>query len=115
MNVRKAKSRAWMQAHVADPYVQRAAASGYRSRAAYKLIEIVDRDRLLRRGQTVVDLGAAPGSWSQVLVERVMPGGLVVALDLLPMEPLNGAHVIQGTSASPAYFAKSRTRWGAKE
>lgn len=93
---RKAKSKAWMQAHVNDPYVQRAVASGYRSRAAYKLIEIDDRDRLLHKGQTVVDLGAAPGSWSQVIAERVRPGGRVIAVDVLPMSPLAGVTVIEG-------------------
>ena len=93
---RKAKSRAWMQAHVSDPYVKRAAASGYRSRAAYKLAEIDDRDRLLRRGQTVIDLGSAPGSWSQVLAERVMPGGKVVALDILPMDTVAGVRFVSG-------------------
>ena len=93
---RKAKSKAWMQEHVADPYVQRAAASGYRSRAAYKLVEIDDRDQLLRRGQIVVDLGAAPGSWSQVIAERVRPGGRVIAVDLLPVSPIVGVTLIEG-------------------
>ena len=85
-----------MQEHVTDPYVQRAAASGYRSRAAYKLIEIDDQDRLLHPGQTVVDLGAAPGSWSQVIAERVRPGGRVIALDLLPLDPITGVKIIEG-------------------
>lgn len=93
---RKAKSKAWMQSHLADPYVQRAAASGYRSRAAYKLIEIDEHDRLLHHGQTVIDLGAAPGSWSQVIAERVRPDGRVIALDLLPMDPIAGITVIEG-------------------
>jgi 23S rRNA (uridine2552-2'-O)-methyltransferase len=85
-----------MQEHVTDPYVQRAVASGYRSRAAYKLIEIDDHDRLLHPGQTVVDLGAAPGSWSQVIAERVRPGGRVIALDLLPLDPISGVNIIEG-------------------
>jgi len=85
-----------MQQHVHDPYVQRAVAGGYRSRAAYKLIEIDDRDRLLRPGQTVIDLGAAPGSWSQVIAERVAPGGRLIALDLLPIEPIAGVACIEG-------------------
>jgi len=93
---RKPKSAAWMQAHVTDPYVQRAVAGGYRSRAAYKLIEIDDHDRLLHPGQTVVDLGAAPGSWSQVIAERVRPGGRVIALDLLPLDPITGVKIIEG-------------------
>lgn len=85
-----------MRAHVADPYVQRAVASGYRSRAAYKLIEIDARDRLMHRGQTVVDLGAAPGSWSQVIAERVRPGGRIIAVDVLPMTPIDGVAIIEG-------------------
>ncbi len=85
-----------MREHVSDAYVQQAKALGYRSRAAFKLMEIDDRDRLLRPGMVVVDLGAAPGSWSQVAVERTRPGGLVVGLDLLPVEPLLGAVFLQG-------------------
>jgi len=102
---RKAKSKAWMQAHVTDPYVQRAVASGYRSRAAYKLIEIDDHDRLLHHGQIVVDLGAAPGSWSQVIAQRVRPGGRVVALDMLPMDPIAGVAVVEGDFGDPAVLA----------
>jgi len=93
---RKAKSKAWMHQHVSDPYVQRAVAQGYRTRAAFKLMEIDDRDRLLRRGSVVVELGAAPGGWSQVVAERVLPGGRVIALDILPMEPVPGVVVIEG-------------------
>ena len=93
---RKPKSAAWMQEHVTDPYVRRAVASGYRSRAAYKLIEIDDHDRLLHPGQTVVELGAAPGSWSQVIARRVRPGGRVIAVDILPMNPIAGVTVIEG-------------------
>lgn len=102
---RKAKSRAWMQEHVADPYVQRAVASGYRSRAAYKLIEIDDRDRLLSRGQTVVDLGAAPGSWSQVIAERTQPGGRVIAVDILPMDAIAGVTAVEGDFCEEAVLA----------
>ena len=93
---RKAKSKVWMRQHVSDAYVQRAVSSGYRSRAAFKLIEIDEHDRLLRRGQTVVDLGAAPGSWSQVIVQRVRPGGRVIALDILPFEPISGVESVEG-------------------
>ena len=85
-----------MHEHVTDPYVQRAAAQGYRTRAAFKLMEIDDRDRLLRRGSVVVELGAAPGGWSQVIAERVLPGGRVVALDILPMEPVPGVIFVEG-------------------
>jgi len=103
---RKAKSRAWMQQHVADPYVQRAVAGGYRSRAAYKLIEIDDRDRLLRPGQTVIDLGAAPGSWSQVVAERIRPGGQLIALDLVPLDPIVGVSFVEGDFREPATLGR---------
>lgn len=106
MMKRKAKSKAWMQEHVADPYVQQAVASGYRSRAAYKLIEIDDHDRLLHRGQTVVELGAAPGSWSQVIAERVRPGGRVIAVDILPMTPIAGVTLIEGDFREAAVLAR---------
>lgn len=90
------KSKAWMHEHVNDPYVQRAQAEGWRSRAVFKLIEIDEKDRLLKPGLTVVDLGAAPGSWCQYVARRVQPGGKVVALDLLEMTPLAGVDFIQG-------------------
>ena len=85
-----------MQEHVNDPYVQLAKKEGWRSRAAFKLMEIDDKDKLLRRGEVVVDLGAAPGGWSQVAVKRVGGEGIVIALDLLEMEPLHGVRFIQG-------------------
>lgn len=86
-------SRQWMREHVSDPYVQRAQKEGYRSRAAYKLLEIDERDRLLKPGTMVVDLGATPGGWSQVASAR---GCRVIALDLLPLPPLRGVEFIQG-------------------
>src|SRR3954471_20342286 len=86
----------WMREHVKDPYVQRARAQGYRSRAAYKLLEIAAGDRLLRPNMAIVDLGAAPGSWSQVAVEAAGPKGLVIAVDLLPIEPLPAVQFLQG-------------------
>ena len=85
-----------MREHINDPYVQRAKAEGYRSRAAYKLLELDKKDRLLVPGQLVVDLGAAPGSWSQVVVAKLGTKGRVVAVDLLPMEPLAGVRFVQG-------------------
>jgi len=93
---RSKSSQAWLKRHVNDPYVHRAQALGYRSRAAFKLREIDARDRLLARGQVVVDLGAAPGGWSQVAAEKVGPGGRVIALDVLEMAPLPGVAFIQG-------------------
>ena len=92
----KVRGKDWMQEHVADRYVKRARAEGMRSRAAYKLAQIADRDRLLKPGMVVVDLGAAPGGWSQVAAERVGRGGRVVALDLLDMSPLPGVTFIRG-------------------
>ncbi|HMA32393.1 MAG TPA: RlmE family RNA methyltransferase [Casimicrobiaceae bacterium] len=89
-----------MHEHVNDPYVREAQRRGYRSRAAFKLQELAERDRLLRPGMTVVDLGAAPGSWLQVLRERLGPGGRIVAIDLLPMTPVAGVELIQGDFAS---------------
>lgn len=85
-----------MREHVNDPYVQLAKKEGWRSRAAFKLMEIDDKDKLLRQGEVVVDLGATPGGWSQVAVQRVGSGGLVFALDLLEMAPIAGVHFIQG-------------------
>ena len=90
-----------MSEHAKDPFVRRARADGYRSRAAYKLQEIAERERLLTRGQRVLDLGAAPGGWSQVAASRVGPQGRVVALDLLPMEPLPGVRFVRGDFGDP--------------
>ena len=89
-------SNAWLREHVNDHYVQRARAEGYRSRASFKLMEIDDRDRLFRPDETVVDLGAAPGGWSQVAVQRMKGRGRVIALDLLEMDPVGGVDFIQG-------------------
>jgi 23S rRNA (uridine2552-2'-O)-methyltransferase len=93
---RSKTSKAWMREHINDPYVQKAKAEGYRSRAAYKLLELDKKDRLLAPGRLVVDLGAAPGSWSQVAVAKLGARGRVVAVDILPIEPLPGVHFIQG-------------------
>jgi 23S rRNA (uridine2552-2'-O)-methyltransferase len=98
---KKKFSKEWVQQHINDPYVKMAQQKGYRARAAFKLIEILDVEKLLRPGDVVVDLGSAPGSWSQVLRERLAgPGGVVqgriIALDMLPMEPVAGVEFIQG-------------------
>src|SRR5688572_13585584 len=89
-------SKQWLRRHVNDPYVQRSKRDGYRSRSAYKLTEIDDRDKLLRPGQVVVDLGAAPGGWSQVAAARAGKEGNVLAIDLLQMEPVPGVEFVQG-------------------
>lgn len=98
---RKSSSGRWKQRQASDPYVRRARTEGWRSRAAFKLMEIDDRERLLRRGKRVLDLGAAPGGWSQVAAGRVGLFGRVIAVDLLPMEPLEGVVVIQGDFVEP--------------
>jgi len=93
---RSKSSSAWLKRHVSDPYVHRARAEGYRSRAAYKLIEIAKRDRLARPGDHVVDLGAAPGGWAQALAERVGRSGRVIAVDLLEIAPIPGVTIVRG-------------------
>lgn len=94
-------SKQWMREHVNDPFVQLAQKEGYRSRAAYKLLEIDARDRLIKPGMVVVDLGATPGGWSQVAAAGVGRGGKVIALDLLPLDPLAGVDFIQGDFREP--------------
>lgn len=89
-------NKRWLQEHHSDAYVQKARKEGYRSRAAYKLLEIDRRDRLLHPGSIVVDLGAAPGGWSQVAAQRVGRKGCVVALDRLPMAPIAGIVILEG-------------------
>ncbi len=92
----KSKNRSWIKQHVKDPYVKQSQVDGYRSRASYKLLEIVEKDRLIRSGMTVVDLGSAPGGWSQVAARLVGHTGRVHALDLLPMDSIAGVDFIQG-------------------
>ena len=93
---RSKSSRQWLKEHFDDEYVKRALKEGYRSRAVYKLQEIDQRDKLLRPGMSVVDLGAAPGGWSQFAAQRVGARGQVLALDILPMVPLAGVEFIEG-------------------
>lgn len=88
-------SKAWMKEHVNDFFVKQARKDGYRSRAAYKLLEIAERDHILEPGMIVVDLGAAPGSWSQVVSQKIGSKGKVIALDILEMAPLPGVEFIQ--------------------
>lgn len=93
---RTKSSQSWLQRHFKDPYVKQAQREGARSRAVYKLAEIDQRDKLLKPGMTVVDLGAAPGGWSEYAVKRIAPGGRLIALDILPMEPIAGVEFLQG-------------------
>ena len=92
----KPSSKAWIHEHINDEFVKRAQKEGYRARAAYKLIEIDDKDKLIKPGMTIVDLGATPGSWSQVAVQRLKGQGRIIALDLLEMEPIKGVEFIKG-------------------
>lgn len=103
---RNKTSKAWMQEHVNDPYVRRAQAEGMRSRAAYKLQQLAERDKLLKPGMTVVDLGAAPGGWSQVAGRVAGDSGRVVAVDLLDMTPVAGVTFIRGDFGEDAVLAQ---------
>ena len=94
-------NRAWIERHIHDPFVKRSKQEGYRARSVYKLIELDEREHLLRPGMTVVDLGAAPGSWTQVVRERMSDSkggvrGRIIAMDILPMDPIDGVTFLQG-------------------
>jgi len=93
---RSKSSNQWLQEHVNDPYVKQAQKDGYRSRSSYKLIQLNEKDKLIRQGMLIVDLGSAPGGWSQVAVRLVGNKGRVVATDILPMDPLRNVDFIQG-------------------
>ena len=93
---RSKTSKAWLKEHFDDHYVKKAKESGYRSRASFKLLELQDKDHLMKKGMTVVDLGAAPGGWSQIAAELVGDTGRVVASDILPMDSLAGVEFVQG-------------------
>lgn len=95
-------SRQWLKEHFTDPFVKQAQKDGYRSRAVYKLLELEERYRLFKPSMIVVDLGAAPGGWSQVVVKRIKPGGRIIAMDLLPMEPIEGVEFLQGDFSDEA-------------
>ncbi len=101
---KKGSSKSWLREHRDDPYVQRAQKEGYRSRACYKLLEIQEKDRLIRPGMTVIDLGAAPGGWSQVAGRLVGSKGRVIASDILPMDTLENVEIIQGDFTEDAVF-----------
>ncbi len=113
---RKISSTLWLQRQLNDPYVQRAKAEGYRSRAAYKLIELNEKFHFLKPGMKVVDLGAAPGGWSQVAAEIVNNGqkGLVVGVDLLPIEPLADVVLFQGDFTHAEIVERLKNEAGGK-
>jgi len=113
-------SKAWMHSHLNDPYVKLAQQRNYRSRAAFKLLEIDEQDRLIRRGMTVVDLGSAPGSWAQVLREKLAaPGGgidgTIVAIDILPMEPVADVAFLEGDFRDDEVLARFEALLGGRK
>lgn len=109
---RSKSSREWLRRQSRDPYTRRARAEGARSRARFKLQELDAREKLLRPGFTVVDLGAAPGGWSAYAAERVSPGGRVIAVDTTPMAPVAGVDFIQGDFGDPAVLDLVKARLG---
>ena len=111
----KPSSKAWMHEHINDEFVKRAQKEGYRARAAYKLTEIDDKDKLIKPGMTIVDLGATPGSWSQVVVQRLKGQGRVIALDLLEMEPIKGVEFIQGDFREDAVLKQLENSLNSKQ
>jgi len=106
MSKKRPSSKAWLKEHRDDPYVQQAQRDGYRSRACYKLLELQDKDKLIRPGMTVLDLGSAPGGWSQVAVARVGNHGKVIASDILPMDSLPGVIFIEGDFTEEEVFER---------
>ena len=110
MAKRSKSSSRWLAEHFSDTYVKRAQAAGFRSRAVFKLEEIQERDRLLKPGMTVIDLGAAPGGWSQFVAKTLNGKGRVIALDVLPMDELEGVEFIQGDFTTEEALAALRQR-----
>ena len=114
MAKKKSSSKAWLKEHRDDPYVQQAQREGYRSRACYKLLELQEKDRLIGPGMTVLDLGSAPGGWSQVAIQRVGASGAVIASDILPMEDLEGVTFIEGDFTEDEVFQRIVEALGGK-
>ena len=108
-------SSAWMQEHIDDPYVKRAQIDGYRARAAYKLLEINEKTNLIKKGMTVVDLGSAPGSWSQVAGKLVGEKGVLIASDILPMDTLPDVTFIQGDFREAEVFDRIMAEVGNRQ
>ncbi len=108
-------SKQWMREHINDPYVKQAQKDGYRSRSAYKLLEIDERDHLIKSGMIVVDLGATPGGWSQIAANKVGDKGKVIALDLLPLNPLPRVEFILGDFREDAVLALLEEKLGGKQ
>ena len=112
---RSKSSGAWLQEHVNDPYVKQAQRDGYRSRSSYKLIQLNERDRLIRPGMLIVDLGSAPGGWSQVATRLAGEQARVVATDILPMDPLKNVEFIQGDFTEEAVLNQVLERLGGRK
>ncbi|BBO60310.1 RlmE family RNA methyltransferase [Mycoavidus sp. B2-EB] len=117
-------NHSWLHDHINDPYVKLAQREGYRARAAFKLKEIDEQDKLIRPGQVIVDLGAAPGSWSQYVRQKLAQNsrseinnlpGMIIALDILPMEPIADVHFIQGDFREEAVLAQLNAVTGARK
>ncbi len=105
-------SKGWLKEHFDDEYVRRSQQEGYRSRAIYKLIEIDKKDRLVKPGMTIIDLGAAPGGWSEYCVKKLGKNGTMIALDILSMEPIDGVTIIKGDFREDAIFTELMTEIG---
>ena len=114
MTKRTGSSRRWLKRQERDPYVERAAREGWRSRAAFKLLEIDERERILKRGAVVVDLGATPGGWSQVAARKVGDTGRVIAIDRLAMDPIPSVEFVEGDFLSEATIGQLRGLIGAQ-
>lgn len=112
---RSKSSDRWLDEHVNDPYVKQAQKDGYRSRASYKLLELIDKDRLLRPGMRVIDLGSAPGGWSQVVARKLGSKAHVLATDILPMEPIEHVQFIQGDFTDEQVFQQILAALGSEQ
>jgi 23S rRNA (uridine2552-2'-O)-methyltransferase len=112
---RSKSSGSWLQEHVNDPFVKQAQRDGYRSRSSYKLIQLNERDRLIRPGMLIVDLGSAPGGWSQVATRLAGEQARVVATDILPMDPLKNVDFIQGDFTEEAVLNQVLERLGGRK
>ena len=112
---RSKSSNNWLQEHISDPYVKQAQRDGYRSRSSYKLIQLNERDRLIRPGMLIVDLGSAPGGWSQVATKLAGEQGRVIATDILPMDPLKNVDFIQGDFTEESVLNEVLERLGGRK
>lgn len=106
---RSKTSAAWLKEHVDDIWVKKAQQDGYRTRASYKLIELDEKDQLFKSGMSVLDLGSAPGGWSQVVAERLQGNGVIIASDILPMDPIAGVNFVQGDFTEQNVFDEIMT------